>query len=212
MRGALEPGRLELVCRQRRCHSPVTRHRALALFADDRDDDAVSSQRDRAEHSHTEAGELARGKRRRRIVASLADEPGLGAERRRPGCDVRGLASGAGSRHRRLVVAGDERVIEPDDHVQEQVAESRHPHEYDRRMDGDSRRNRIRSFAIGSLVGAAGAIATVRRSSRRARHTRSTPGGLEAFEDAPCFLELVGEEAQRYREGGETVAGTSNPT
>ena len=115
MRGALEPGRLELVCRQRRCHSPVTRHRALALFADDRDDDAVSSQRDRAEHSHTEAGELARGKRRRRIVASLADEPGLGAERRRPGRDVGGLPAGArpgvgggvGSRLQRLLEAND---------------------------------------------------------------------------------------------------------
>jgi hypothetical protein len=77
-------------------------------------------------------------------------------------------------------------------------------------MDGDSRRGRLRSFAIGSLVGAAGAIATVKRASSRSR--RSRPGGLEAFEDAPCFLELVGEEAQRYREGGDTATGTSNPT
>jgi hypothetical protein len=77
-------------------------------------------------------------------------------------------------------------------------------------MDGDSRRSRLRSFAIGGLVGAAGAIATVRRSSRRARRDR--PVGLEAFEDAPCYLELVGEEAQRYREGGETTAGTPKPT
>jgi hypothetical protein len=73
-------------------------------------------------------------------------------------------------------------------------------------MDGDSRRSRLRSFAIGGLVGAAGAIATVRRSSRRTRRDR--PAGLEAFEDAPCYLELVGEEAQRYREGGDTAAGT----
>jgi hypothetical protein len=43
------------------------------------------------------------------------------------------------------------------------------------------------------------------------RRPRDAPAGLAAFEDAPCFLELVGEEAQRYREGGETVAGTSNP-
>ena len=79
-------------------------------------------------------------------------------------------------------------------------------------MDGDSRRGRLRSFAIGGLVGAAGAFATVRRVSRRTRGPRAAPGGLTAFEDAPCFLELVGEEAQRYREGGDTVAGTSNPT
>ena len=75
------------------------------------------------------------------------------------------------------------------------------------------RRSRLRSFAIGSLLGAAGAIATVRRSSQRPRRAaRSAPGGLAAFEDAPCFLEIVGEEAQRYREGGgETLTGTSNP-
>jgi hypothetical protein len=79
-------------------------------------------------------------------------------------------------------------------------------------MEGSGRRSRARSFAIGGLVGAAGAIATVRRVPRRSRRPKDAPGGLQAFEDAPCFLELVGEEAQRYREGGETVAGTSNPT
>ena len=80
-------------------------------------------------------------------------------------------------------------------------------------MDGTSRRTKLRSFAIGGLVGAAGAIATVRRSSQRSRRPRNAPAGLAAFEDAPCFLELVGEEAQRYREGGgDTTAGTPNPT
>jgi hypothetical protein len=74
-------------------------------------------------------------------------------------------------------------------------------------MEG-SARSRLRSFALGGLVGAAGAIATVRRASRPRRPLSST-GGLAAFEDAPCFLELVGEEAQRYREGGESVTGTS---
>jgi len=81
------------------------------------------------------------------------------------------------------------------------------------RVDDDSRRSRLRSFAIGGLVGAAGVLATVRRSPRRlSRRPSNAPAGLAAFEDAPCFLELVGEEAQRYREGGDTVAGTSNPT
>jgi hypothetical protein len=79
--------------------------------------------------------------------------------------------------------------------------------------DPSARRKRLRSFAIGGLVGAAGAIATVRRASRRSRRPRNAPGGLAAFEDAPCFLEIVGEEAQRYREaGGEMSTGTSNPT
>jgi hypothetical protein len=79
-------------------------------------------------------------------------------------------------------------------------------------VDGDGRRSRLRSFAIGSLVGAAGVLATARRSPlRMSRRPRNAPAGLAAFEDAPCFLELVGEEAQRYREGGETTTGTSNP-
>ncbi|HZQ80985.1 MAG TPA: hypothetical protein VFB25_03295 [Gaiellaceae bacterium] len=79
-------------------------------------------------------------------------------------------------------------------------------------METADRRSRIRSFAIGSLVGAAGVFATVRRS-RRSRRPREALDGLAAFEDAPCFLEIVGEEAQRYREtGGDTDTGTSNPT
>jgi hypothetical protein len=68
-------------------------------------------------------------------------------------------------------------------------------------MDGAGR-SKLRSFALGGLLGAAGAIATVRRASSGSRRRRSA-GGLAAFEDAPCFLELVGQEAQRYREGGE---------
>jgi len=80
-------------------------------------------------------------------------------------------------------------------------------------MEGPGRGSRFRTFAIGGLVGAAGAIATLRRSSYRSRRPGKAPVGLAAFEDAPCFLELVGEEAQRYREGGgETVTGSSNPT
>ena len=80
-------------------------------------------------------------------------------------------------------------------------------------MEGTGRGSKLRSFAIGGLVGAAGAIAAVRRSSHRTHRPRNAPGGLAAFEDAPCFLEIVGEEAQRYREGGgDTTAGTSIPT
>jgi len=75
-------------------------------------------------------------------------------------------------------------------------------------MDGP-RHGRLRTFALGGLVGAAGAIATVRRASQRQRRPRLAASGLAAFEDAPCFLELVGEEAQRYREGGETTTGPS---
>jgi hypothetical protein len=74
-------------------------------------------------------------------------------------------------------------------------------------MEGGNRRAKLRSFAIGGVLGAAGTIAAVRRSRRR---IRDKPGGLAAFEDAPCFLEHMGEEAYRHR-GGDTAAGTSNP-
>jgi len=80
-------------------------------------------------------------------------------------------------------------------------------------MEGKGRRARLRSFAIGGVVGAAGVLATARRAPRRSRRPKNAPAGLAAFEDAPCFLEVVGEEAVRYREGGgETSAGPSNAT
>jgi hypothetical protein len=79
-------------------------------------------------------------------------------------------------------------------------------------MDGAGRGSKLRSFAIGGLDGAAGAMATARRASRR-RRPREAPAGLAAFEDAPCFLELVGEEPPRYREGGgEIVTGPLKPS
>jgi hypothetical protein len=77
-------------------------------------------------------------------------------------------------------------------------------------MEGRARRERLRSFALGGVVGAAGAIAAARRLRPRSRRPRDAPAGLAAFEDAPCFLELVEQEAQRYREGGEISTGSSN--
>jgi hypothetical protein len=68
-------------------------------------------------------------------------------------------------------------------------------------VEGPRRRSPLRSFALGSVVGAAGAIATARRL--RTRRPRNAAAGLAAFEDAPCFLEVVGREAKRHRDGGE---------
>ena len=56
------------------------------------------------------------------------------------------------------------------------------------------RRTRLRSFAIGGVVGAAGTIATLRRL-RRARGSATT-AGLAAFESAPCYLELLEKERE----------------
>ena len=54
-------------------------------------------------------------------------------------------------------------------------------------------RDRLRSFVLGGVVGAA-AIATARRRRRPA--PRHLPGGLGAFEQAPCFRE---EQHERKR-------------
>lgn len=70
-----------------------------------------------------------------------------------------------------------------------------------RRRLGLPSRGPLSSFALGGLVGAAGAVATQRRL-RRSRGGQAA--GLAAFEDAPCFLEL----AQATSDGGLGGAGT----
>jgi hypothetical protein len=61
----------------------------------------------------------------------------------------------------------------------------------DRRMDGASRRNKLRSFLLGGVVGASAAIAAARRLRPR---ERESPAGLAAFEGAPCYRETVDRE------------------
>ncbi len=77
-------------------------------------------------------------------------------------------------------------------------------------MDGQSRRSRLRSFALGGVVGAAGTIATVRRLRRPSRRPRDAQAGLAAFGEAPWFLEIVEREAQSYREAGGEITGERN--
>ena len=61
-------------------------------------------------------------------------------------------------------------------------------------MDGDSRRSRTRSFLVGAAVGASAAIAAARRL--RPKERRRGPAGLAAFEEAPCYRELVESERE----------------
>jgi hypothetical protein len=61
--------------------------------------------------------------------------------------------------------------------------------------ESTGRRSRLRSFAIGGLVGASAAIAAARRLSPRPR-SRPLQAGLAAFEDAPCFQETLELEEQ----------------
>jgi hypothetical protein len=58
-------------------------------------------------------------------------------------------------------------------------------------MDGEPRSERLRSFLLGGLVGASAVLAAVRRKRPRAR---SSPPGLAAFEDAPCYKETLERE------------------
>jgi len=64
-------------------------------------------------------------------------------------------------------------------------------------MDGQGRGTRLRTFLIGGLVGASAVIAAARR--RRGASARPPRAGLAAFEDAPCYRELVEIERERTR-------------
>jgi hypothetical protein len=61
-------------------------------------------------------------------------------------------------------------------------------------MDGEQRRGRLSSFVVGGLLGASAALAAARRRRRREPLSRRTPQGLEAFEGAPCYDEVVARE------------------
>lgn len=60
-------------------------------------------------------------------------------------------------------------------------------------MDGEERGGRLRSFLFGGVVGASAVLAAVRRSKQK-QGVRRTPAGLAAFEEAPCYRELVERE------------------
>jgi hypothetical protein len=64
-------------------------------------------------------------------------------------------------------------------------------------MDGQERGSgRLRSFVLGGLVGASAALAAAKRNRPQRRPRRTTPAGLAAFEEAPCYLELVERETE----------------
>jgi hypothetical protein len=63
-------------------------------------------------------------------------------------------------------------------------------------MDGEQRRGRLGSFVVGGLVGASAALAAARRRRRRDVPVRRTPQGLDAFEGAPCYHEVVEQERE----------------
>jgi hypothetical protein len=120
---AREPVGLELVGSELRRDAARGEHRALAGAVDERDDDTVSLRRDRAGELDPEALELVCGEAARAVARALAEPPGLRAERRRPGGDVRALAA-RGERHRRRRVrAACDLALDPHDDVEPEVTE-----------------------------------------------------------------------------------------
>ena len=65
-------------------------------------------------------------------------------------------------------------------------------------MTTESGRDRLRSFLLGGVLGASAALAAVRRRRPR-REPRRTPPGLAAFEEAPCYEELLDQEEDEVR-------------
>jgi hypothetical protein len=66
-------------------------------------------------------------------------------------------------------------------------------------MDTD-RGRRFRSFLIGGLLGSVAGVAAAGRVRVRQRPAkRATLAGLAAFEQAPCFDELVEAEREEKR-------------
>jgi hypothetical protein len=64
-------------------------------------------------------------------------------------------------------------------------------------VDEQRKRDRVRSFVLGGVIGASAAFAAVGRRRRPAQaRPRPPAGGLAAFEDAPCYRELV--ELERF--------------
>ncbi len=63
-------------------------------------------------------------------------------------------------------------------------------------MEGE-RGKRLRPFLLGGLVGSLAGLAAAGRMKVRTRPPRrETPAGLAAFEEAPCYQELVEREAR----------------
>ena len=192
MRAAFEQAGIELLGTQVGRDAAVGGHRPAAVDADERDDRSGPACDNRAADVDSVAGEPRCGRPTGLVVGSVADEPSLAAQFADPSGYVRGLAAWPELRHRIRVGTLGERLREADNHVEEQVAET-HDHAYDPPMDEESRRSRTRSFLVGAAVGASAAIAAARRLRPKERK-RETPAGLAAFEEAPCYRELVESE------------------
>jgi hypothetical protein len=61
-------------------------------------------------------------------------------------------------------------------------------------MDGEQKGGRLGSFVVGGVLGASAALAAARRKRRLTPPEPQVFQGLEAFEGAPCYREIVEKE------------------
>ena len=209
---AVEPARVELVGAQVGRDAAVGGHRALAVGATSETTTPVRPVDDGPGDLDAVRAELARAAiRPASSSAALADEARLAAELRAQAATFAAWPPGAerASRasRRRPSASG---CVEPDDHVEQEVAEAqmsiglRSSH-----GRAERRRSRTRSFLVGGVVGASAAIAAARRL-RPKRAPRETPAGLAAFEEAPCYRELV--ERERATRRSRAAPGAARST
>lgn len=67
-------------------------------------------------------------------------------------------------------------------------------------MDGE-RGGRLGTFLIGGVVGSIAGLVAAGRMRMKEPPKRTTPAGLAAFEEAPCYQELVDRERDREEPG-----------
>ncbi len=123
-----EPRLVDLLGAELDGDAAIRAHRALAGRVDERDDDAVPARLDRPEQPDAEVAQPGGRDRSCVIGASLADEVRAAAEGGDPRRHVRRLATGAQHDPRRRVGTRRERLLEPDDHIEDEVAEAEDRH------------------------------------------------------------------------------------
>ena len=199
---AREPGGVELLRRERRRDAAVGGERAVAVVSTIETTTPVAPSATGPTSSTPCARELPRDELARGVVAALRDAARLGSELRRPGRDVRRLAAGAGPVRGAHVAAGSERLLEPDDHVEQHVTERRDPQgtivPWSRGEDRAARAVGLSARRRSSAPRPRSRLRAAAGWLRRLREERlERPAGLAAFEGAPCFEELLEQQRQR---------------
>jgi hypothetical protein len=133
----------------------------------------------------------------RGVLTAPRNTARLRAELNDPGGHVRRLAARARARHGVSVGARGKRLVQPDDDVEQEIAESDDKHGATIVPWTASRGGAV---SAPSLSAASSELRrrwpAARRGAGASRPLRRTPQGLEAFEGAPCYHEVVEQERE----------------